>query len=126
MLSQFVFSHNETPNSDNPCATGGANGQGVNINGCADIISVLTGASSQTINIGGLDYVFAFGDFVVGGQPFTSFASPENGSNTATLQGTFTIAPVPVPMVGAGLPGLAIAFGGVLMVATSAAGAGSN
>lgn len=33
----FTVHYAETPNSDNPCADGGANGVGVNANGCADI-----------------------------------------------------------------------------------------
>lgn len=33
----FKVHYAETPNGDNPCADGGANGVGVNANGCADI-----------------------------------------------------------------------------------------
>lgn len=33
----FLINFQETPNGANPCADGGANGSGVNVNGCADI-----------------------------------------------------------------------------------------
>ncbi len=33
----FTVNYLETPNGDNPCADGGANGVGKNVNGCADI-----------------------------------------------------------------------------------------
>ncbi len=36
----FTVNFLETPNSANPCADGGANGSGVNVNGCADIFVI--------------------------------------------------------------------------------------
>lgn len=33
----FLIEFQETPNNDEPCADGGANGEGVNIDGCGDI-----------------------------------------------------------------------------------------
>ncbi len=36
----FLINFDETPNGANPCAGGGANGVGVNINGCADIFVI--------------------------------------------------------------------------------------
>jgi hypothetical protein len=36
----FLIDFYETPNGDNPCADGGANGSGVNNNGCADIFVI--------------------------------------------------------------------------------------
>lgn len=40
----FTIDFQETPNGDNPCAGGGANGVGVNINGCADIFAISANA----------------------------------------------------------------------------------
>lgn len=36
----FLINFQETPNGANPCADGGANGAGVNVNGCADIFVI--------------------------------------------------------------------------------------
>jgi hypothetical protein len=116
-VQSFNFSHFETPNGDNPCAGGtGANGVGVNANGCADIVTVANNfGGSQPISIGGIDYVFSFTGFLVGGNPFTQFATVEGQANSALLQGSFIqLASVPGPIAGAGLPGLVLAFGGTL------------
>jgi hypothetical protein len=99
----FVFSHNETPNDCSPQPT------------CAnDIVTATTNvAASQTITIGNTDYTFGVTGFQVGGQTFTSFSSPEGGTNSAQLIGTFDTVQhiVPAPIVGAGLPGLLAMFG---------------
>lgn len=103
LSSVFNISHNETPNGDNPCANGGANGVGVNVNGCADIVTMLTNPGGSTsVNIDGIDYIFAFSGFLVtGGTPLSQFFTIENSNNTATLQGSFvdktTVNPVPLP-----------------------------
>lgn len=36
----FLINFKETPNADNPCSGGGANGVGVNVNGCADVFVI--------------------------------------------------------------------------------------
>jgi hypothetical protein len=105
MNSQFIFSHNETPNvGDNNC--------------CPDIVTaVLNLGNSDLFNVGGVDYAFNITGFQQGGINFASFVSPEGGTNHALLMGTFAAAPVPGPMVGAGIPGLIAACGGLVALA---------
>ena len=65
----------ETPNGANPCADGGANGVGVNVNGCADIFVVGGGA---------LNFAFSYDDpdgAVLGRQYFASFFELTSGLN---------------------------------------------
>ena len=90
LTSQFDFSHNETPNGANPCANGQANNQGVNINGCADIVTALTNLGGSTsVTLDGIEYVFAFTGFLVNGNPLSQFFTVEDASNVASLQGSF-------------------------------------
>lgn len=86
----FLFNHNETPNGSNPCADGGANNSGVNVNGCADNVSTAFSGASQTFLIGGetytintlgFGYLDALGIFV----KTQDFWTKEQASNTATL-----------------------------------------
>jgi opacity protein-like surface antigen len=118
--STFVFNHNETPNGDNPCAGGtGANGVGVNINGCADIVTAITNIGlSDVFVIGAHTYTFGVTGFQIGSTNFTQFFSPEGTPNSAFLRGTFadvtTLNAVPGPIAGAGLPGLVVALFGMI------------
>ncbi len=72
----FKVHYLETPNGDSPCADGGANGAGVNANGCADIY--VTDASS-------LNFTFFYD--LDGGGPlqnqlyYISFFESTNGLN---------------------------------------------
>ena len=75
-LVTFPVNYLETPNGDNPCADGGANGIGVNINGCADIYVTSTTA---------LNFPFFYDLDGPGGlapvQYFISFFEQTNGLN---------------------------------------------
>ncbi len=83
----YAFDHEETPNADNPCAYGGANSQGVNINGCADRVAVNFNQSSGFFSIGQVDYALDVRGFLVGGNPASSFLTVESQTNTAFLRG---------------------------------------
>lgn len=118
--SQFVFDHWETTNADKPCADGGANGVGVNANGCADRVTPVTNpSSSETFTVVDGEtthtYVFAVTGFDIG----SAFWTSENKSNSAVLTAMFThesyIQPAPVPLPAAA--GLLVAGLGALTVA---------
>ena len=93
----FDFTHNETPNGDDPCANGGANGVGLNVNGCADMVSVTNNNLSEDFLVDGLLYTIAIVGFKVGGNIVTSFETIEEMTNTAQLIGRITVAEVPIP-----------------------------
>lgn len=73
----FKVHYLETPNGDSPCADGGANGTGVNVNGCADI---------YVTDINSLNFKFNY-DLDGSGGPlqnqeyFISFFESTNGLN---------------------------------------------
>lgn len=87
----YSFTHDETPNADNPCAYGGANNQGVNINGCADKVSVNFNSQSDFFTIDGYDYALDVVGFLVGGNPATDFLTKERFDNTAELRGKLVL-----------------------------------
>lgn len=96
----YRFVHEETPNAANPCAAGGANGVGVNINGCADRVAVNFIAQSDSFDIGGVAYTLDVIGFVTGGgAPVTSFLTVERLTNEAFIVGRLTeyAAAVPEP-----------------------------
>lgn len=99
LADTFHFDHFETPNVDNPCANGGPNGVGVNVNGCADIVTISSVVLNQLITVGGDLYFFNLLGFSVdNGVTFSSqFLSAEVASNTAKLYGMVTERPVRVP-----------------------------
>jgi hypothetical protein len=107
----FDFTHDETSNSG-PCPYGGQNNQGVNINGCADRVTVSYNLASQTFMVGSDEYTLALQGFQVGGVTQTQFLTIENQDNTASLVGVVELrsiaAPEPVSMalLGTGLVGL--------------------
>ena len=83
----YNFSHYETTNGDNPCADGGPQGAGVNVNGCADRVLMNFNSISETFMIGADKYTLDLAGFLVGGNPTTGFWTTENQINTASIQG---------------------------------------
>lgn len=114
----FVFdiTHDETDNGANPCAYGGANNQGVNINGCADRVTVSYNSLSENFVIGSDIYTLNIRGFQQGGVTTSDFLTVEQANNNANLIGFVTLrseVDVPEPMslalFGLGLAGLGLA-----------------
>ncbi len=86
----YDFDHWETPNQSNPCANGGPNNQGVNVNGCADRVRTTFNEQSSgfTISKDGVDYLYALDviGFLNNGQPVTEFWTVENKTNVAEIR----------------------------------------
>lgn len=116
-FADFTFAHDETPNEASPCADGGTVGAGVNVNGCADEVTVKTNPNStEAFLIDGKRYVFDVTGFDAG----SSFWTTEEQSNASQMFGRFTeednvVAPVPLP-----------AAGGMLLAAMAAVGAAAG
>lgn len=77
--------HNETSNSGSTCANGEANNQGVNINGCADIVTFAFNNATQNFFVGNDSYTLAVLGFRVGGVLGADFQTIERQNNSATL-----------------------------------------
>lgn len=112
----FDFDHWETPNGENPCANGGANNVGVNINGCADRVAFASSDLSESFEVDGVLYTLTLSGFQVGGSLISEFWTIENSNNIATLVGQVSRVEVPVPapaamaLFGMGLLGLGFAM----------------
>ncbi len=88
-LFNFVydFFHDETTNNARPCAYGGANNQGINVNGCADRVTTAFNTTSQTFTVGSDVYTIDVIGFKLGNDPVKNeFLTLENATNTAILQ----------------------------------------
>lgn len=131
-LSFTVF-FEETPNAANPCADGGTNGVGVNVNGCADIFVIDKNALNfsffyDTDGPGGddpVEYFISFFELTSGlnplpqaacdfvltpdGQACLGFRTPEGQTTTFRFASVITTQPVVVPEPGT-LASLALAL----------------
>jgi hypothetical protein len=97
----FNFTHTETVNGSNPCDFGGANGQGVNINGCSDRVQIaLNSGASQFFNLGGVNYSLDISGFLVNGVPANEFLTIEDAVNPAQLRGRISAESA----IGTGIP----------------------
>ena len=93
----FNFAHYETLNGANPCANGGANGVGVNVNGCADIVTISGLPGDSNFLVDGELFTLNIDGFQIGGSPVSQFETAENQANTATLRASFRAVAVPEP-----------------------------
>ena len=90
----YGFDHWETDNGARPCANGGTNGVGVNVNGCADRVIANWLSESEDFLIGSDIYtlnVIGFSLDSNGTNPFTSFWTKEGGENGAYLVGNVAL-----------------------------------
>jgi hypothetical protein len=103
--SVFDFTHFETPNSDDPCADGGANGVFPNQNGCADRVTFETSTSSEFFELDGIAYIFELTGFCAdcpesGGEPslVDEFWTVETEENSAVLVAQYTVREIPTDL----------------------------
>lgn len=87
----FDFTHDETPNGANPCPYGGANGSGINVNGCADRVSVAFSDTSESFLIGGDLYTVNLIGFLTGAGFVSDFLTAERATNRASLMANVTL-----------------------------------
>lgn len=111
----FDFDHLETDNGANPCADGGANGVGVNSNGCADRVRISFNNLSESFTIGSDVYTLNIRGFQIGSTFVTEFWTREGSDNPANLLANVTLRSEAVPeplslaLFGTALAGLGLA-----------------
>lgn len=133
----FKISFEETVNNANPCADGGANGVGVNDNGCADIFVIDQNALNFPFfydldgagDLPNLQYFISFFELTSGLNPLPAaactaagvtspcigFRTPEGEDTTFQFAALITTEPVSIPEPGAlALMGLGIGLMGLL------------
>jgi hypothetical protein len=106
----FDFTHEETPNGADPCAHGGANGQGKNINGCADRVTISPNVDSDQFMVGTVLYTLEILGFSQDGTTISDeFLTIENQNNIASLFARVSAVEVTAPEPGSlALVGLAL------------------
>ena len=82
---QFHFTHDETDNAASPCADGGHVGHGVDVNGCADHVTVNALSDTAQFTIGGDHYTIDIVGFEQNGVVTDGFWTEEGVTNTAEL-----------------------------------------
>ncbi len=105
-VSFFDFEHWETPNNEDPCADGGALGEGINEDGCADRVTFsFNEALSDRFQIDGDWYELTIAGFQSNGELSDVLWTQEDASTEATLRGVVNRVPTPatLPLLGAGL-----------------------
>lgn len=96
----FTIFHQETPNDNDPCAFGGANSQGVNINGCADRVTFGVAGSQNSFTVNGINYGLTLEGFSSSASNFvgtSDFLTLENQDNQAFLFARIFTVEVPEP-----------------------------
>ena len=103
--SVYDFNHNETPNNPGSCPPG-------SVSVCDDIVTfVLNDEETDVFTFNGEQYIFTISSFLVDGSPVTDFLTQEGKENTAFLQGSVNVVPVPaaVWLLGSAVAGLGVA-----------------
>ncbi len=98
----FHFDHDETTNNLDPCPYGGANGQGVNVNGCADRVLVSFLNTSDSFTVDNVVYTLNLVGFAndCAQSVSNTYLTTENANNTAALCATIATRTSVVPEPG--------------------------